>query len=416
VAVGHAVRTEANRHGDHHVPRSAYIHVPFCAHHCGYCNFTVVAGRNDLVEPFLTAIERELTALGEPREVDTLFFGGGTPTQLKGQQLERLITTVLRWHPLAAGHEYRRGLSPFLKSSEQKGTVPFRAGEFSVEANPADLDAETVRILADYGVTRVSLGAQSFDAAKLRLLERDHQAADIERSMKLLRAAGLAVSLDLIFGVPDESLPLWRNDLEAALRLEPDHISTYGLTYERGADFWRRLIHGELTRLDEETERTLYAEAIDTLTARGLEHYEVSNFAQPGRRCRHNEAYWSGEEYFAAGPGASRYVAGVRETNHRSTTTYIKRVLAGQSSVAEREQLNPENRARELLVFALRRLEGIDRRWFLARSGFDLDALVGEPLRRHVALGLLSDDGQRVRLTREGLFVSDAIWPTFLRQ
>jgi len=195
------------------VPRSAYIHVPFCAHRCGYCNFTVVAGRDDLFEPFLTAIQRELTTLGEPREVDTLFFGGGTPTQLKGPRLERLLTTVLHWHPLASGHE------------------------FSIEGNPADLDVETVRILADYGVTRVSLGAQSFDAAKLRLLERDHQAADIERSVKLLRGAGLDVSLDLIFGVPDESLVLWRADLDAALRLEPDHISTYGLTYERGADF-----------------------------------------------------------------------------------------------------------------------------------------------------------------------------------
>jgi oxygen-independent coproporphyrinogen III oxidase len=385
----------------HSVPRSAYIHIPFCSHRCGYCNFTVVAGRNDLVEPFLTAIEHELTALGEPREVDTLFFGGGTPTQLKGPQLERLLTTVLRWHPLAAND----GLGK-----------PSHVHEFTVEANPADLDTETVRILADYGVTRVSLGAQSFDSAKLRLLERDHQAADIARSVKLLRGAGLEVSLDLIFGVPDESLALWRDDLQAALQLHPDHISTYSLTYERGADFWRRLIHGELTRLDEETERTLYAEAIDTLTARGFEHYEVSNFALPGKRCRHNEVYWTGEEYFAAGPGASRYVAGVRETNHRSTTTYIKRVLAGQSPIAEREQLNPEDRARELLVFALRRLEGIDRAWFTARSGFDLDDLIGEPLRRHIALGLLIDDGQRVRLTREGLFVSDAIWPSFLRQ
>jgi oxygen-independent coproporphyrinogen III oxidase len=384
------------------VPRSAYIHVPFCAHRCGYCNFTVVAGRNDLVEPYLAAIERELSALGEPREIDTLFFGGGTPTQLNGPQLERLLTTVLRWHPLASGRD---------GSGE-----PFYKHEFSIEANPADLDAETVRILAEHGVTRVSLGAQSFDAAKLRLLERDHQADDIEQSVELLRAAGLAVSLDLIFGVPDESLALWRNDLDAALRLEPDHLSTYGLSFERGADFWRRLLHGELTRLDEETERTLYAEAIDTLTARGFEHYEVSNFARPGKRCRHNEIYWLGEEYFAAGPGASRYVAGVRETNHRSTTTYIKRVLAGHSPVAEREQLNPEDRARELLVFALRRLEGVEREWVAARTGIDLDALVGEPLRRHIALGLLADDGQRIRLSREGLFVSDAIWPSFLRR
>jgi oxygen-independent coproporphyrinogen-3 oxidase len=174
------------------------------------------------------------------------------------------------------------------------------------------------------------------------------------------------------------------------------------------------LVHGELTRIDEELERSLYAEAIDMLAAHGFEHYEVSNFARPGKRCRHNEVYWSGDEYFAAGPGASRYLAGVRETNHRSTSTYIKRVLAGQSPVAAREQLDPGDRARELLVFGLRRLEGVKRDWFTARSGFELDTLVGVPLCHHVALGLLSDDGDRIRLTREGLFISDAIWPQLL--
>jgi oxygen-independent coproporphyrinogen-3 oxidase len=385
---------------DRHVPRSAYIHVPFCAHRCGYCNFTVVAGRDDLVEPYLTAIERELNALGEPREVETLYLGGGTPTQLKGRQLERLLTTVLRWHPLA---------------STDNGQLTTDKPEFSVEANPADLGVETVQLLAKYGVTRVSLGAQSFDTHKLRLLERDHQAAHIERAVHILGTAGLDVSLDLIFGVPGETLDVWRDDLHSSVRLEPDHVSTYGLTFERGADFWRRRVHGELARIDEEVERAMYAEAIDMLVGRGFEHYEVSNFARPGKRCRHNEAYWAGDEYFAAGPGASRYVHGVRETNHRSATTYIKRMLAGQSPVAEREQLGPEDRARELLVFGLRRLDGVDRSWFAARSGFDLDALVGEPLRRHVALGLLSDDGRRIRVTREGLFVSDAIWPHFLR-
>jgi oxygen-independent coproporphyrinogen-3 oxidase len=371
-------------------PRAAYIHVPFCAHRCGYCNFTVVAGREDLVEPYLAAIERELSWLGEPREVNTLFFGGGTPTQLKGERLRRLLQIVLRWHPLAEGRE------------------------FSVEANPADLDEATVAILSEHGVTRISLGAQSFDAAKLRLLERDHDAADIRRSVALVRNAGLSVSLDLIFGAPEESLASWRADLRCALDLQPDHISTYGLTFERGTDFWRRLLHGNLARLDEEAERSMYAEAIDMLTAAGFEHYEVSNFARPGHRCRHNEAYWAGEEYFAAGPGASRYVAGLRETNHRSTTTYLKRVLAGQSPVAEREELEPEDRARELLVFGLRRIDGVDRDWFAARTGFALDTIAGEPLKSHVRLALIADDGRWIRLTREGLFISDALWPEYL--
>jgi oxygen-independent coproporphyrinogen-3 oxidase len=373
-------------------PRSAYIHVPFCAHRCGYCNFTLVAGRDDLVEPYLTAVERELSWLGQPREVDTLFFGGGTPTKLRGAQLERLLTIVLRWHPLPAGHE------------------------FSVEANPADVDAAAVRLLADHGVTRVSLGAQSFNAAKLRRLERDHQAADIARAVELIRGAGLDVALDLIFAAPDESLGEWQEDLTAAIALEPDHISTYGLTFERGTTFWSRLMHSELARAPEELERSMYATAIDALTAAGFEHYEVSNFARPSRRCRHNEAYWSGAEYFAAGPGASRHIAGVRETNHRSTTTWIKRVLAGESAVAEREQLPPEDRARELLVFGLRRLAGVDRQWFYDRTGYDLDQMLGPALADCIRHGLLADNGQCVRLTRDGLFVSDAIWPAFLRR
>ena len=222
------------------------------------------------------------------------------------------------------------------------------------------------------------------------------------------------MSCDLIFGVPGETLDVWRADLAGVLALGVDHVSTYGLTFEKGTSFWGRLQSAGLARIEEEIEREMYAVAIDTLWAAGFEHYEVSNFAQPEHRCRHNEAYWLGESYFAAGPGAARYVAGRRETNHRSTTTYLNRVLSGQSPVAESEELAPADRARELLVFALRRLEGVTRPWFSARTGFELDSLVGSKLARHVELGLISDDGERVRLTREGLYVSDAIWPDYL--
>ena len=374
------------------LPRAAYIHVPFCAHRCGYCNFTVVAGRDDLVGRYLEALERELSALETPRPVDTLFIGGGTPTRLAPDALERLLATVGRWFPLAT------------------------AGEFTVESNPGDLDADRVGVLAGSGATRVSLGGQSFNPAKLRVLERDHQATDIARAIELLRPYVNSISLDLIFATPGETLDQWQADLAAALALRPDHVSTYGLTYERGTTFWNRRQRGELASLDEELERSMYAAAIDALSAAGFEHYEVSNFARPAHRCRHNEVYWAGESYYAAGPGAARYVDGRREMNHRSTTTWLNRVHAGQSPVAETETLSPEDRAREMLVFALRRLEGIERTDFAGRSGFEIDELVGQELRRHVELGLLFDDGRRVRLTREGLFVSDAIWPRFLRR
>lgn len=375
----------------HSEPRAAYVHVPFCAHRCGYCNFTLIARRPDLVGRYLLALERELSWLGSPRPVDTLFIGGGTPTYLAPGDLARLLKIVLTWLP------------------------PVQGREFTVEANPSGLDAERVAILAEHGVTRLSLGGQSFSERKLKSLERDHLPADIAASVGLARPRLESVSLDLIFAAPGESLEAWLCDLNAALRLAPDHLSTYGLTYERGTTFWSRRRRGELSQLDEELERMMYAAAIDTLSAAGFEHYEVSNFARPGHRCRHNEVYWSGLPYFAAGPGAARYVDGWREVNHRSTTTWLARVLAGESAVAEREQLSAEDRAREMLVLGLRRLEGVSREAFMRATGYEVEALVGAALARHMARGLLEDRGDRVRLTREGLFVSDAIWPDFLR-
>jgi oxygen-independent coproporphyrinogen-3 oxidase len=385
-------------------PRAAYVHVPFCRHRCGYCNFTVVAGRDDLIESYLLALERELSSLREPQPVETLFLGGGTPTHLRPEELRRLLQIVGRWFPLESRHQ----------PAQPEGWTP--TCEFSVEANPADLDAARSEVLAEFGVNRISLGAQSFDARKLELLERDHRAAEIERSAALARERFGSMSLDLIFACPGETLDDWSHDLNAALELRPDHISTYGLTFERGTTFWGRRAKGKLLEADEELQREMYSLAIDRLAAAGFEHYEVSNFARPGHRCRHNEVYWAAEEYYAAGPGAARYVRGRRETNHRSTTTYIARVLAGRSPVAEAEELPPEDRAREALVLGLRRIRGVDRREFAERFGCEVGALVGPPLSQLIDLGFLSEEGDTLRLTRQGLFVSDSIWPMILRR
>jgi len=374
----------------HATPRAAYIHVPFCRHRCGYCNFTLVAGRDDLIGDYLRAIELELATLGIPREVDTLYFGGGTPTHLSPPKFRALATTVLKWHPLASGFEW------------------------TVEANPADIDPPMIDVLSGLGVTRLSLGGQSFRAEKLRLLERDHEAAEIERAVTWAKGAGMQMSLDLIFATPGETLAEWQADLNAAIALGPDHVSTYGLTFEQGTEFGTRKLRGELEEASEDLQRDMYALAIDHLTDAGYEHYEVSNFARPGCRSRHNQVYWSGDGYYAAGPGAARYVNGIRETNHRSTTTYLKSALAGESLVAEREELSAEARARELLVFSLRRINGVSRSDFRERAGYDVDELAATPLKKFVDLGLLADDGKQIRLTREGLFVSDAIWPEML--
>lgn len=374
-------------------PRAAYLHVPFCRHRCGYCNFTVIAGRDDLAAAYVEALGQELSLLKTPREVDTLFLGGGTPTHLDSVQLAKLLDLVAHWFPLA------------------------ECGEYSVEANPRDaLDVEKLRRLKDSGATRISLGVQSFASPKLQLLERDHDAAIVRRAVANAQQLGFDVSLDLIFGAPGETLADWQRDLQQAIALGPQHISTYGLTFEKGTSFWSRLAHGQLSQADEELERSMYVAAIDTLSVAGFEHYEVSNFAQPRHRCRHNEAYWLGREYFAAGPGAARYVAGRRETNHRSTTTWLARVQSGQSPVAEYEDLSPEDRARERLVFGLRRLEGHERSTFRRETGFDWDDLAADAIAGYVARGWLSLSGERLALTRSGLLISDALWPDLLVQ
>lgn len=374
-------------------PKSAYLHVPFCRHRCGYCNFAVVAGRSDLIADYLRAIEIELGWLKEPLPVETLYFGGGTPTQLPMAELDQLLQLAKQWFP---------------RSSESSQF------EWTVEANPADLPDEAIRLLAKRGVTRISLGAQSFHDEKLSKLERDHTAEDIGHTVASAHDAGLEVSIDLIFAAPGETLAEWESDLEQAIALGTGHVSTYGLTYEQGTTFWSRRLKAELSELDEELQRDMYLIAIERLTAAGFEHYEVSNFGMNGQHSQHNEAYWAGNEYFAVGPGAARYVEGARETNHRSTTTYLKRVLAGESPVAEREELTDEERAHERLVFGLRRLEGIDVEAFAKKTGYEVDALAGESISRFVEQKMLKREGNRLMLTREGLLVSDAIWPELL--
>lgn len=372
------------------LPRAAYVHVPFCRHRCGYCNFTVAAGRDDLIEPYLAAVAQELRALETPRPVATLFLGGGTPTHLSPPQLERLLRLVRQWFPLDDG------------------------GEFSVEANPGDVTSERLAVLSRAGVTRISLGGQSFSPDVLTRLERDHSPDRLADAISACQQSVASVSVDLIFAVPGQSLDDWQRDVDRLISLQPDHISTYGLTFERGTRFFSRLVHGELAETEDDLWRAMYAHGIDALSAAGFEHYEISNFARSGHRCRHNQVYWAGESYYAVGPGASRNVDGRRETNHRSLSTYLKRIQAGASPVAESETLSDEDRARELAVFALRRTAGLDRAWFQTRSGHEFDTLFARPLARYQELGLLESDGPTVRLTRDGLFVSDALWPDFL--
>jgi oxygen-independent coproporphyrinogen-3 oxidase len=366
-------------------PRAAYVHIPFCAHHCGYCDFAVTAGRDHLMDLYLEALGVELATLAQPRPMQTVFVGGGTPTYLNPPQLQRLLAEIDRWLPRAGG------------------------GEYSVEATPESLDATKVAILAEHGVNRISIGVQSFQPHLLRVLERIHNPEDVPRAFACARGRIPAISLDLIFGVPGQELPDWDDDLRRALALGPDHLATYGLTFEKGTPLWKQQERGQVRPLEEDSELALYEHAIAVLEAAGFEHYELSNFARPGRRCRHNQVYWANEAYYGFGTGAARYVNGRRLINVRDTQQYIRRLLAGDSAVFQAETLPPLERARETLALQLRRSDGIERAGFREQTGFDLDALAGPVLAQHVELGFLDDDGRCVRLTRKGKGVADAL-------
>jgi len=366
-------------------PRAAYVHVPFCAHHCGYCDFAVAVGQDDRIDDYRRALGAELSRLGEPKRVETLFLGGGTPTHLSARHLDDLLRAIRTWLMLEPGYE------------------------FSVEANPAGLDEDKIRVLADHGVSRVSLGAQSFHVGLLRVLERDHRPEDVPRTVERVRKRIDNVSLDLIFGVPGQDLAAWQADLAEALALNPAHVSTYGLTYEKGTRLWKQRQRGEIRALDEELELAMYTAALDRLAAAGIEQYEISNHARPGFRCRHNQTYWANEAHFGFGVGAASYVRGVRRINTRDLSSYIRKALASEPTHFQSEELPPRERAVETAVVQLRRIEGISRVRFQSQTGFPPDAILGAALSRLVELELLTDDGDNVALTRRGRCLADAV-------
>ena len=328
-------------------PRAAYVHIPFCAHKCGYCDFASLAGADHLSERYLDALERELATIGQPNEVDTIFVGGGTPTRLDARALARLVAMIRRWFPLATG------------------------GEWTVEANPGTLDEEKADVLASGGVNRVSLGAQSFQPALLQALERNHAPEEVARALEWVRPRFPQWSFDLIFGVPGSTPEMWVDDLETALGLGPSHLSCYGLVYEKGTALWKQWQAGQVQPVEEEAERTMYAQTIDRLEGAGLSMYEISNFARPGHESRHNLVYWVNDAYFGVGLGAARYVGGVRSVNTREMSAYLRRIEAGEPATGPTETLEPEPHARETAVLMLRRtLAGIDRPDFSGKMAF----------------------------------------------
>ncbi len=369
-----------------------YVHVPFCETKCGYCDFYSVPTKDRRTGPLVTALERELTLrLAEPPyPVNTVFCGGGTPTILPTDELRTLLSAIGR-------HVAVDELS-----------------EFTVEANPATVDDTKATALHEAGVTRVSMGAQSFFPEELATLERLHTPDDIEPSVAALRRNGIEqINIDLIFGIPGQTAQSWRESLARAIELQPDHIACYGLTYEPGTRLTALRDHSRVTPCAESLEVELYGITIETLTAAGFLQYETSNFAKTGCVSRHNLMYWRNEPYLAVGPSAAGCYHGRRYKNIADVNGYIHRIETNGSAEAETETITREMLMHEMLLMQLRLIEGLSIDNFLRRTGTDPLELFGEVIHRLTGRGYVSASDTHIALTPTGRLLSDAIITEF---
>jgi len=297
-----------------------YVHIPFCASKCGYCDFYSVPADGECMDSFVGALLRELEedVFVEGRTIETVYVGGGTPTILPTDLLDRLFEGL------------RRVVSTYSPA------------EFTVESNPGTLLPEKVEILRDGGVNRISLGAQSFSAAELATLQRSHKPEDIAASVDMVRRAGfIHLNLDMIFGVPGQTLSSWMDSIGQAIDLGPDHLACYGLTYEPGTPLYERRERGEVIPTDEGLESEMYTSAIGLLADCGFDHYEISNFARLGGKCLHNLGYWENRPCIGIGPGASSYINGRRWRNVPEVRQYVRRVHCGEELAVDVEELLP---------------------------------------------------------------------------
>ncbi len=376
-----------------------YVHIPFCVRKCLYCDFYSlptatgpvsrrISAEDQPEQPaFLEAIEQEIKGLPPDFKPTSVFLGGGTPTELSRADLKALLELLHRHIDLSG------------------------VTEWTCESNPGTLTEEKIELLLNAGTNRFSLGVQSFNAATLEFLGRIHSADEAREGFRLLRKMGADnVNLDLMYGVPGTPIEVVRSDLESLLELAPDHAACYCLIFEDGTPLTELRNKGFLKEVDDDTELEQYNLVRSTLTDAGYHHYEISNFAQPGRESQHNLLYWGAGEYLGIGPSAHSHWKGERFGNVRDLDAYIRRINAGKSPRSFTERLDPEAKARETLVMALRRLDGIAAGEFEKETGFSLHVLAGNSIEWMEREGLLDSSGGRLRLTEHGLFVSDAIF------
>lgn len=371
-----------------------YIHIPFCASRCIYCGFYSTT-RLDLRQQYVDALIRELVEVGKSKmlkddSISTVYLGGGTPSQLTIPQLHQLFDAIYIYNKVESG------------------------AEVTIEMNPDDVSVPYADTLRQLGINRVSMGAQTFDDERLRWLNRRHTVAQVGQAVTILRAAGIRnISIDLMYGFPDETIDDFVHDIDEVIKLDVEHISAYCLMIEEGTELYRRYGDKRVREYDdskEETERKMYELLIDKLTAAGYEHYEISNFARPGFRSRHNSSYWTGVPYIGLGAAAHSFDGHLRSWNVSDIQQYIAAVNRDER-LNEEEELSATDFYNERVMLGLRTCEGVD---LSALSDDERNYCIQE------AQPFLSDDillltDNRLVLTRKGLFVSDYVMSSLMQ-
>ena len=381
-----------------------YIHIPFCRQKCFYCDFPSFAGRERYESDYIDALCREITVQGALYRgrwgrPATIYMGGGTPSVLPSALMKKLLKTVQEIFgvSLESGH---RQSGPF---------------EFTVECNPGTIAPAYLKMLRRYGVNRLSFGVQTFDDVLLKRIGRIHTGAQAREAMELARAAGFRnVSMDLIYGLPDETIEMLQHDLETMISLQPEHISIYGLQLEEGTAFARMKEMGKLSLPNDDTVEAMYDAMTSFLPQHGYARYEISNFAKPGFESRHNLSYWQDVPYLGLGAAAHSYLEGQRYENVRDIPAYIEGIRLGRSIRREEEPATRRIAMEEFAFLALRTAEGIDKQRFAKKFGVTLEEIYHEAIAKLKGQGLLEDTGDSVHLTELGMKYGNAAFEAFL--
>ena len=370
-------------------PSSAYVHIPFCTQICYYCDFSKVFIKNQPVDAYLEHLIQE-TRSYEIGKLRTLYIGGGTPTALSAQQLAYLLTELPKVMDLS------------------------EVEEFTIEANPGDLDPDKIAVLKDSQVNRVSLGVQTFDNKMLKKIGRSHQEQDIYDNIRHLKQAGFDnISIDLIYALPGQTMDQVKENVAKAIDLDIPHMSLYSLILENHTVFMNRMRRGKLPLPKEELEAEMFEYIIEELEKAGFEHYEISNFSKPGFESRHNLVYWDNSEYYGLGAGASGYVDGIRYKNHGPIRHYLEAVEEGKARITE-EHLTLEEKMEEELFLGLRKKTGVSKARFEEKFGVSFDQRYGQVVASLTEQGLLVTDDKQVRMTKRGLFLGDTVAEKFI--